>query len=206
MPSLTCRSLTFSRNYPSQGNLIYWRMSIRTVLALVVMLLLTSCTAFRGKDLPSCLVTHEKSTEACLKCHLEESTRFRLPYHHPVPEGRMNCTDCHRPMETERFATFLKTRDEHCFQCHPEKRGPFVWEHEALREGCTVCHEPHGSINEKLLVEKGSILCLKCHLEVGFPTIGGQSHGGYFKYQKALCLDCHHYVHGSNLSRDFRRF
>ena len=33
------------------------------------------------------------------------------------------------------------------------------------REGCTSCHQPHGSINAKMLTERNQTLCLKCHFE-----------------------------------------
>ena len=43
--------------------------------------------------------------------------------------------------------------------------GPFVFEHEAVREGCTTCHNPHGSVNARLLVARNQTLCLRCHFQ-----------------------------------------
>ena len=56
-------------------------------------------------------------------------------------------------------------QNESCAQCHREQTKPHVYEHEALREGCTACHQPHGSINAKLLVQRDNNLCLKCHAQ-----------------------------------------
>ena len=54
---------------------------------------------------------------------------------------------------------------ETCVKCHVEKRGPFVFEHPAVKvEGCVTCHNPHGSTNRMLLVRReGRQLCLQCH-------------------------------------------
>ena len=39
------------------------------------------------------------------------------------------------------------------------------FEHDALREGCTTCHNVHGSVNAKLLTVRDANLCLKCHFQ-----------------------------------------
>ncbi len=85
----------------------------------------------------------------------------------------------------------LLGRDEKCFKCHKEQRGPFVFEHEAMREGCTVCHTPHGSINDKLLVAGPVITCVRCHIEP-IETPDNIHHYG------VSCIDCHFQIHGSN--------
>ena len=52
-----------------------------------------------------------------------------------------------------------------CFQCHSDKRGPFVFEHAPVRfEGCMACHEPHGSANPRMLIRhEVRLVCLECH-------------------------------------------
>ena len=105
---------------------------------------------------------------ACYRCHLEVRGQFNLPSHHPVPEGNLSCVQCHSPHKGPAFAaggTRLLAQNENCLQCHEAQQGPFVFEHDALREGCTTCHSPHGSINAKLLTERNSNLCLKCHFQ-----------------------------------------
>ena len=51
-----------------------------------------------------------------------------------------------------------------CFRCHGDKRGPFTFEHAPVRfEGCTSCHEPHGSVNPRMLTRgKVEQTCLEC--------------------------------------------
>ena len=105
---------------------------------------------------------------ACYQCHMDVRGQFNLPNHHPVPEGRMTCILCHPPHKGIAFAggsTQLLSQEENCVQCHPSQQGPFVFEHEALREGCTTCHSPHGSVNAKMLTERNANLCLKCHFQ-----------------------------------------
>lgn len=76
--------------------------------------------------------------------------------------------------------TQLATAHETCGKCHTAQRGPFVFEHEAIREGCTTCHKPHGSVNRRMLTERNATLCLKCHFQqqaaAGAIFIGGQDH------------------------------
>jgi len=76
--------------------------------------------------------------------------------------------------------------------------------HAALREGCTTCHNPHGSINRKLLVESDPNLCLKCHAQVqNQPTgqiyIGNVSHTLFLQRGTCWSAGCHTAVHGSNV-------
>ena len=78
-------------------------------------------------------------------------------------------------------------------------------EHAALREGCTSCHNPHGSINPKLLTDRDSNLCLRCHAQVpGVATsgkiyIGSKDHSNYLRYGTCWTAGCHTAVHGSNV-------
>ena len=50
--------------------------------------------------------------------------------------------------------------EEACLKCHIDKRGPFVYEHAAVRiDGCETCHMPHGSMNAKLLKRPAVFTC-----------------------------------------------
>jgi predicted CXXCH cytochrome family protein len=156
-------------------------------------------------------VDPQRSKEnACLQCHADVRGQFNLPSHHPVPEGRMSCTDCHPPHKGSIHrggGTALLSENESCFRCHAQQRGPYVFEHEASREGCTVCHAPHGSVNAKLLTVRDSNLCMKCHfqqLSGSQILIGGSDHT--LRVQQGTCwtAGCHEAVHGSRVSSSLR--
>lgn len=153
------------------------------------------------------LINPSQDPSACFTCHTDKRAQFHLPYRHPVLEGKMSCADCHnahgedvRPWS----ATTLQDVNEACFKCHKDQRGPFVWEHEALREGCASCHQVHGSINQKMLLARDNNLCLRCHTQVNFPTIGNRDHKGSFLEGSCFSASCHTAPHGSNFDDHLR--
>lgn len=146
----------------------------------------------------------------CFQCHTDVRGQFNLPNHHPVPEGRMSCTECHPPhkgIAHRGGSTQLMAQEENCLQCHSAQKGPFVFEHEAMREGCTTCHTAHGSVNAKMLTSRDSNLCLKCHFQQvqgGKLLIGGSDHT--VRVQQGTCwtAGCHEAVHGSRVNSSLR--
>ncbi len=141
----------------------------------------------------------------CQVCHREKKSEFRLTYHHPVPEGRMSCADCHTVHEKGGKSKGALLVNEKCISCHKEKRGPWTFEHEAMRDGCTVCHKPHGSMNNKLLSESDGNLCLKCHYnDATFQFSGHYGHRRAMNGVPNNCVKCHDAIHGSNFSKEFR--
>ena len=153
----------------------------------------------------------ERSKETvCFQCHNDVRGQFNLPSHHPVPEGRMSCTDCHSPHKGSIHkggGTALLSENESCLRCHAKERGPYVFEHEASREGCTVCHTAHGSVNAKMLTVRDSNLCMKCHfqqLRGSQILIGGSDHT--LRVQQGTCwtAGCHEAIHGSRVSSSLR--
>jgi predicted CXXCH cytochrome family protein len=152
-----------------------------------------------------------RSTEtACLSCHTDVRGKFNLPSHHPVPEKKMSCTDCHSPHKGSIHrggGTSLISENESCLRCHTAKRGPFVFEHEAMREGCTTCHDAHGTINAKLLTVRDSNLCLRCHFQKitgGQLLIGGSDHTLRVRQGTCWTAGCHEAIHGSRVSSSMR--
>jgi predicted CXXCH cytochrome family protein len=159
-----------------------------------------------------------KGPEACFQCHLDKNAEFSLQYHHPVKEARMNCTACHDPHGEDinkPKGMFVGRVNEVCAQCHREQARPHVFEHEALREGCTTCHNVHGSINPKMLTERDNNLCLKCHAQVASPAlpgvvvIGKMPHAGFAPtdfLRQGTCFSagCHTAVHGSDVNSHLR--
>lgn len=156
------------------------------------------------------IINPGKQPAACLECHVKSHAEFELPQHHPVLEGKMNCVHCHDPhgmdiMKPARGLAMARL-NETCAECHREQSRPFVFEHEALREGCTVCHQPHGSINAKLLLERDNNLCLKCHAQTQGPGVGSGEifigkapHAMNLRMGSCWSAGCHTAVHGSNV-------
>jgi predicted CXXCH cytochrome family protein len=140
--------------------------------------------------------------ELCYGCHGNIQAQFTLPTHHRVPEGAMKCTDCHNPHGTSNRATLRQAGWETCVQCHVEKRGPFVFEHSAVKvEGCVACHTPHGSVNRMLLVRREErLLCLSCHVN---PNAVNVPHSRLSFQTRGDCSRCHASIHGSNFDGNF---
>ncbi|MCK9380894.1 MAG: DmsE family decaheme c-type cytochrome [Sulfuritalea sp.] len=154
-------------------------------------------------------------TEVCFTCHKEQRAQVNRPSHHPIMEGKVACSDCHNPHGS--VAPKLMKRNstnETCYQCHMEKRGPFVHNHEPVGEDCSNCHNPHGTTAEFLLKARVPFLCHQCHTPhggfipqlVGSQTpaiLAGQAVSGLGKgttnvTQGRACMNCHTQVHGSN--------
>ncbi len=182
----------------------------------------TSCHAIHKAQSPKLLLA-KSQPELCYGCHVNIRAQFALPFKHRVNEGFMQCTDCHNPhgtfAPTWRMAARPKLVDqslineEACFKCHVNQRGPFAFEHAALRvDGCESCHLPHGSANARLMKRPQVFtLCLECHNGVG--TFGRDGDGVALpssshnmndpRYQN--CTACHIKIHGSNADARFLR-
>ncbi len=164
-----------------------------------------------------------RETETCYACHARVRAQFSLPFKHRVNEGSMRCSDCHNPHGVgaavarmgvrPRMMEATRAGEEACLKCHTEKRGPFAFEHAAGRiEGCEACHQPHGSVNPRLLKRPAVFtLCLECH--TGGGTFGRGADGialpsathdlAQARYRQ--CTACHVRIHGSNADPSFLR-
>jgi predicted CXXCH cytochrome family protein len=153
------------------------------------------------------IVNPRKSADVCFQCHQDLRGQFNLPHHHPLVEGQMSCGDCHDPHKGSAHqggGTQLASLNDTCLKCHPSQRGPHVFEHEAIREGCTTCHAPHGSVNARMLTERNAVLCLKCHVQEPNLTIGGVNHRNFLSRGTCWTAGCHEAVHGSQVSTSLR--
>jgi DmsE family decaheme c-type cytochrome len=142
----------------------------------------------------------------CFQCHNDTKPQFEMPFHHKVNEGAVSCSDCHDPHGTFGNNNLKSTADQNaiCTKCHTETRGPFVYEHAAVKaEGCMGCHTPHGSQNARLLnMASINTLCNQCHSRVANATVHGMGAGSD---ELAPCTSCHTYIHGSNMNAAFLR-
>lgn len=157
----------------------------------------TSChTVHAETTKPFLLKT--SATKSCAACHEDIFSLFQLNERHRLQEGILSCTTCHNPHEPaarERLAGF---KHESCLKCHADKGGPYLFEHGASRiEGCTACHEVHGTPNRHMLTHYStSDLCFSCHA-------AAPSWHSRFDSQTTNCTVCHSTIHGSNLSKIF---
>jgi DmsE family decaheme c-type cytochrome len=182
----------------------------------------TNCHSVHKAQTPKFLLAKQQ-TQLCYSCHSTVRAQFSMPFKHRVNEGSVQCTDCHNPhgasAPTWRAASRphmvdqAQANEEPCLKCHIDKRGPFVFEHGAVRvDGCESCHSPHGSTNAKMLKRPTVFtLCLECH--------NGRGNFGRFnsgiteqtashnmndpRYQN--CTTCHVRIHGSNADVRFLR-
>ena len=155
---------------------------------------------------PETQLLKAKQPALCLECHTDVKPSFDMPFHHRVNEGLVKCSDCHDTHGTFGNNNLRSTADQNaiCTKCHTETRGPFVYEHAAVKaEGCLGCHTPHGSQNARLLnMPNVNTLCNQCHSPVAAGTVHGMSAGSS---EITPCISCHTYIHGSNINPAFLR-
>jgi DmsE family decaheme c-type cytochrome len=157
---------------------------------------------------PKRLMMSVQEPEACYKCHAKIYGLNALPSHHPIKEGKMVCSDCHDPHSQYGMDKNLKeaTINLVCYKCHADKQGPFAFEHPPVRENCTICHEPHGTVTNHLLRQPPTFLCLRCHAgHYGAHNFGGGVARLELQNNPALrpamytdCTQCHQQIHGSD--------
>ena len=163
------------------------------------------CHSVHASETPEHLLKAEQP-KLCFQCHTDTKPAFDMPFHHPVNEGAVKCSDCHDPHGTFGNNNLKSTADQNmiCTKCHAETRGPFVYEHAAVKaEGCVGCHSPHGSQNARMLnMPSVNTLCNQCHSPVSSHTVIGMGQGSA---ELAPCTSCHTYIHGSNINQAFLR-
>ncbi len=166
----------------------------------------TQCHAVHAFESREKQLKTSTASAVCESCHTAIRAQGMRTSHHPVREGLMECTSCHNPHDGSRPKMIRADwTNELCYQCHTEKRGPFLWEHAPVRENCLNCHNPHGSNHDKLLVAKMPYLCQRCHLNTRHPgtfydgRVGGGSLGlASNRAVEHACKNCHQNVHGGN--------
>lgn len=165
-----------------------------------------SCHTIHVKKDP--VLKKDTQPEKCFTCHSQQRAESFELSHHPIREGKVVCSDCHNPHGSP-GPKLLKefTVNDTCYNCHADKRGPFLWEHEPVRDDCMNCHSPHGSTQARLLKERAPFLCSNCHSEGGHQVVaGGAVTGGVasnpaninIRMSARGCVNCHSQIHGSN--------
>ncbi len=152
----------------------------------------------------------------CAKCHSDVKAQMYYPSHHPVREGKMECTSCHNP-HGDSAAGDLRTserRNDLCLTCHTRYQGPFIFEHAPVVEDCMICHNPHGTAANNLLKQNEPFLCLQCHTAHFHTAREGETmartspagsvdnrwgEAGFARAFGTRCTQCHNQIHGSDL-------
>lgn len=165
-----------------------------------------SAHAIAGLQCSSCHQIHNNThlnlvnadrEDFCGTCHPATIAEFKLRSAHPLESHNIKCVDCH---DIKNIKSSFGTRgiDWTCQSCHPEKSGPFLYEHPVVYnhlvegEGCTECHRTHGSANDNLLTQPGNGTCMQCH---GMPAGHATAHSGFVA--QTDCVVCHSEIHGS---------
>jgi DmsE family decaheme c-type cytochrome len=157
---------------------------------------------------PFVTTSRQLQYETCTACHKQIRSQLLKTSHHPILEGKLNCTNCHNPHGALSHAMI---RDESvnqlCTSCHADKRGPFMQEHPPVEENCLTCHNSHGSMHTKLLVDRPPTLCQSCHDASRHPGTFYSGNQGFDSGASGApntrliargCVNCHTSIHGSN--------
>lgn len=120
------------------------------------------------------------------------------------PALHMGCATCHVGIDArkaphkktnQRVKGLSSEQPDLCYGCHDAGAYKKKNTHAAIFMGCTSCHNPHSSGNEKLLSEEPPDLCYNCHDKTGFS--GDVTHA---PVGIGLCVSCHS-PHGSDIEK-----
>jgi DmsE family decaheme c-type cytochrome len=177
-----------------------------------------SCHSVHTFSSPKAQLKTVRDADTCFTCHKQIRAKVQRASHHPLREGKIDCSSCHNPHDsTQPKMISAASINDKCYECHAEKRGPFLWEHAPVRENCASCHDPHGSNHPRLTIAKLPQLCQRCHMNGGHqsnvydlnngpggalvapPAVNGVAQ--VTVNPRALnrsCVNCHIQTHGSN--------
>ena len=189
------------------GARIHWAGSIHESENLAC----SDCHNPMSKISASGLLREVSVKQTCFSCHPAQRVEFRKRSHMPLFEGKIDCDDCHQPHGSATDPLLrANSTFELCTNCHTAKRGPFIWEHAPVTEGCVSCHLPHGSNRDSLLVTSPPFLCQQCHAQNAstlHPTdlltrenlaSTTASMNRDARIIGRSCVNCHIQIHGSN--------
>ncbi len=126
----------------------------------------------------------------CAMCHGDLASKKVV--HAAV---HMGCETCHTAVDPSDIPHKIKNKvskglsssePDLCFTCHDKSKFSKKYVHSAVSMGCSNCHNPHSTDNEKLLNSPLPDVCYNCHDKGGFsksnvhmPVAGG------------MCMSCH---------------
>jgi DmsE family decaheme c-type cytochrome len=178
------------------GKRINWQMSLHASRD-------TACTSCHQVHTAHDKVRDKREqAEVCFACHKEQRAQVNKPSRHPIPEGKVTCSDCHNPHGSAGPKNMVRDNvNDTCYTCHMEKRGPFVRTHQPVQEDCSICHNPHGTTTPNLLKQRAPFLCESCHEasshQGSVASLSNISSTGANTIGRG-CLNCHTQIHGTN--------
>lgn len=110
--------------------------------------------------------------------------------HGPFEDG--DCSICHQNKDPLNPGPLTALANDQCLSCHEEFTQVMARKsgHEAARQSCVSCHNPHNSQFQKLLVEEAGALCLSCHEDIKARAAQSKvTHGALST--DAKCMNCH---------------
>lgn len=105
------------------------------------------------------------------------------------PYAARQCDACHAAGAGN---ALLAPKEELCLRCHTLDLGRTYVHGPLASGGCLVCHDPHSSRYDHLLVSDAGTFCLKCHDRETVATIEGHAD------LAVNCTACHD-AHGSDV-------
>jgi len=142
------------------GSLIHWHDSLHEVEEI-------PCSGCHSMHAPDNAMDRVSEAEVCYQCHNDIRAQTYQMSSHAIREGKVICSDCHASHGSSGpFMLEQLSLNDNCFECHAEKRGPYLWEHYPATEDCSLCHRTHGSNHPFLLTKQGPQLCQQCHAKI----------------------------------------
>jgi len=138
-----------------------------------------------------------QEAEPCLMCH--EPLSKEKVVHQAL---QMGCPTCHSAIDasdiphkkTNKIAKGLSSdQPDLCYGCHDKSKFTKKTIHAAVDMGCTGCHNPHSSKNDKLLTSEPPDLCYTCHDKTAFTK-----RKAHMPVAAGKCLTCHEHHAGNN--------
>ena len=163
------------------------RIPMSHVLTLIAAAFLAAPLAAEEASQPA-----PKQEVDCNKCHTGLTVRLKVVH----AAMQMGCPACHSGIDDalkvphKKTTTFAKglsaDQPEVCYGCHDKAKFTMKVVHGAIGMGCTSCHNPHASANEKLLPAPVPDLCFMCHDKAGFTRKNIHP-----PVESGMCLSCH---------------
>jgi DmsE family decaheme c-type cytochrome len=140
-------------------------------------------------------LSNVESSGTCMECHNKGGQKHWAGSMHD--SRQVACVNCHEvhPKGAVEKALLQQPEMKLCTSCHLQKKAQLLRPgHMPLREGkmeCTTCHNPHGTPNERLLLQTSvNQNCYSCHAEKRGPFLWEHAP------VRENCLNCHD-AHGT---------